>query len=160
MSVRRSSWRARVYQMSTYRVELKDQGGKFAVFQSTSESMYCPTFDSELAAEIFALRYSRMHWADTAAFTDEAQMQCASDIRMFLGQFTDGRYPASWAGEDEEEYTGAYADDVIAALESDKGRSRIAVMGDFGEWRLQRLKPRSADSCAEVAEEAQIGGVA
>lgn len=122
--------------MSTYRVELKDQCGKFGVYQSTSESMYCPTFDSELEAEIFAQLYRHRNWLDVPAFTDQAQMRCASEIRMFLHQFTDGHYPASWIGEDEEECMTVYADDVIAALEANKG----TVMGDFAAWKLLRVK--------------------
>lgn len=69
---------------------------RWAVYQSTSESMYIPIFNSELAARIFCAHYDAHR--GRANYSDEAQMRLASLIFAFVNESMPADdLPASWA---------------------------------------------------------------
>lgn len=81
--------------MATYPVEIPSRN-MWAVIQSTSETMYAPTFDEELEALIFAKFYSDRQ--PLAMYQETAQVEFAHEIRMFLDELAP-RAPSVSRGE-------------------------------------------------------------
>jgi hypothetical protein len=140
--------------VATYPVKFEDDD-KWAIYQSTSESMFSPCFYEELTAHIFAAYYWLRLANRTTDYSDSFQTNFASDITVWLdeiapkgGKWMWRSFPLAWVKEYDPEPAdwdsitdGAYehmtldADDLVAAFKSGKGSIVTTILAEFLAWR-------------------------
>lgn len=131
---------------------------RWAVWQSTSESMWSPTFLAEMDAAIFAEWYWRRGYGGLERYEDSFQMNLAGEIRMFLDEaFGTDKHgdrnealPAAWKdefldGDEEEPYWWiSDAEDLLDAFYGGKHGATDFLMGQFKAWHDAHHKPIEA----------------
>lgn len=145
--------------MATYPVEIPSRN-MWAVIQSTSETMYAPTFDDELEANIFACFYSDRQ--PLAMMSETAQVELAHQIRVFLDELAP-RAPSisrgerilpldwqraldsRWDEEDHEEGDKPCFEEyeLLESFENYGSKTAHFVMDAFAAWRTtHQPKPK------------------
>lgn len=144
--------------MAVYPVQISADGMNFlGVLNSSSMTMFSPTFDDEkrLAAFMFAYHYS--DWDITRDYTECAQEKFALEIHVFLNQNLGEEWddntvlPAPWlryiaenitldAPEDVVHYTASDIEDGVHRL-TPYAPNRLAdfVMGEFRAWQKAQV---------------------
>lgn len=149
--------------MATYPVKFENED-TWAVFQSTSCSMFSPTFSNALEAHIFAAHYwMRNSVLPHEEYSDYWQTNFASDIHMFVDERmpeeekTNLRVlPVEWIKEFDPEpwywnpaEDGAYesafdSDNLVEAFEEGKRSIVDVVMVALAEW-INARKPKAPE---------------
>ncbi|MDR3426101.1 MAG: hypothetical protein P4L78_01525 [Silvimonas sp.] len=158
--------------MATYPVKFEGED-QWAVLQSTSMAMFCPVFDTAIAAHIFACFYwskSTMHPHE--CYTDAWEMRFAADISSFLDELVPAGkhgertlpidwvkemdpYPSYWSDDDGPYESTFDLDDLVTAFEKgDRSKVDVVMLALYG-WRkihcpsqASALRPARAVSTA------------